>query len=141
MRNKILILPNFIFTPKKTHNTQIIEVEESEEKPKVSSRLATVLSSVTLPSFSGMLNKFKKSPQGDDIEMGNGKKRAGLASMETLDDSTKDPWSQENDSPDGTKPTEKVEEKTIEPAEKGPSIFDSIKAYTCSLGKILISFT
>lgn len=123
--------------PKKT--LFLLEVEASEEKPKVSSRLATVLSSVTLPSFSGLVNKFKKAPQADDIEMGNGRKRAGLASMETLDDSTKDPWNQESDSPDGSKPAEKpAEEPVIE--EKGPSVFDRIRAYTCSLGQILISF-
>lgn len=112
-----------------------LEVTENEEKPKIASRLATVLSSVTLPSFSGIVNKFKRSPQSDDIELGNGTKKAGLASMETLDDSTKDPWSQEGDAPDGAKDAEKPAEKSDEPKVKGPSFFDSIRGYTCSIGK------
>lgn len=74
--------------------------------------------------------------------MGNGPRgKAGLASMETLDDSTKDPWNQENgtDGIDGEKPEEaqKVEAATVVPEEeKKPTLIESIRGYDCSIGKL-----
>lgn len=59
--------------------------------------------------------------------------------METLDDSTKDPWNQEN-GPDATDATEKVEEPKKVPEEeeekKFAAIITSIQNYNCSIGKI-----
>lgn len=68
--------------------------------------------------------------------MGNGKK-AGLASMETLDDSTKDPWTAEGDAVDASKSTaeKSSEEKVDAVTEKGPTFLDNIRAYSCSLGE------
>lgn len=45
--------------------------------------------------------------------------KAGLASMETLDDSTKDPWGTENGSPDPKVP--KDEENGLKGEEKAPA--------------------
>lgn len=71
--------------------------------------------------------------------MGNGKK-AGLASMETLDDSTKDPWNTESDAVDASKSTadKPTDEKVDEVTEKGPTFWDSIRAYSCSLGESVV---
>lgn len=67
--------------------------------------------------------------------MGNGPRgKAGLASMETLDDSTKDPWNQENDAVDAEKPADKPE-KGAEDEEKKESLIASIQNYNCSIGK------
>ena len=66
-----------------------------------------------------------------------GGRKAGLASMETLDDSTKDPWNQENGSEvvDAEKPAE-ILEKGAEDMEKKKSLMASIRNYNCSIGKI-----
>lgn len=97
------------------------------------------LASITFPSFSGIINKFRKAGRSDDIELGSGPGgKAGLASMETLDDSTKDPWNQENggDAVDAEKSEEakKAEEAT---AEEKTSLFSNIRNYTCSIGELL----
>lgn len=75
------------------------------------------------------MNKFRKTPRSEDIELG----KAGLASMETLDDSTKDPWNQES-VPDGAaKESEKAADEP-EP-EKKQSLIASIQNYNCSIGE------
>lgn len=53
------------------------------------------------------------------VELGivNSEPKAGLASMETLDDSTKDPWGTENGSPDLKAP--KDDESGLKEGEKG----------------------
>lgn len=58
--------------------------------------------------------------------------------METLDDSTKDPWNQENgsDAVDAEKPVA-APEKGTEDAEKKESLIASIRNYHCSIGKFL----
>lgn len=66
-----------------------------------------------------------------------------MASMETLDDSTKDPWNQENgDATDAA--TEKVDEPKKAPEEeeekKLSAIISSIQNYNCSLGEIANTF-
>jgi hypothetical protein len=74
--------------------------------------------------------------------MGNGPRgKAGLASMETLDDSTKDPWNQENgsDAVDADKPVEKPE-KGAEDEEKKESLIAGILNYRCSIGEFTICF-
>lgn len=57
--------------------------------------------------------------------------------METLDDSTKDPWTTEGDAVDASKSTSEkpADGKVEEVREKGPSIFDTLRAYTCSIGE------
>lgn len=59
--------------------------------------------------------------------------------METLDDSTKDPWNQENE-PDGVeKPEEAKKAEAAAPAvteeEKKPTLIESIRGYDCSIGE------
>lgn len=71
--------------------------------------------------------------------MGNGPRgKAGLASMETLDDSTKDPWNQENgsDAVDAEKPVEKPEKGAVD-EEKKESLIATIQSYSCSIGKFV----
>lgn len=87
------------------------------------------------------MNKFRKAPRTEDIELGNGPGgKAGLASMETLDDSTKDPWNQENspDVVDAEKPkeVEKAAEETE--GEKKQSLIASIQNYNCSIGEFVM---
>lgn len=58
--------------------------------------------------------------------------------METLDDSTKDPWNQENggDAVDAEKTdeTKKVEEPAVE-AEPKVTLLASLRSYDCSVGE------
>lgn len=114
------------------------EPECSEEKKK------NPLASINFKeSFSGIISKFRKSPRQEDIEMGNGPRgKAGLASMETLDDSTKDPWNQENgaDAVDAEKPSE-APEKGVEDSEKKESLIATIRNYNCSIGNTFFFLT
>lgn len=60
------------------------------------------------------------------VELGNmNQPKAGLASMETLDDSTKDPWGPENGSPEPKVP--KDEEAGLKEDEKAPEGEDDLK--------------
>lgn len=72
----------------------------------------------------------------DNIELGNTK--AGLASMETLDDSTKDPWNIENGETKDEQEAKNDEEKKAldsEDQEKPLSIWQQIRNYNCSIGR------
>lgn len=112
-----------------------LTAENSEEK-KTETKFKP-LASINFPKFSGIINKFRKTPRSDDIELGNGPGgKAGLASMETLDDSTKDPWNQENapDAVDAEKPKE-TEKPAEETEEKKESLVATIRNYNCSLGE------
>lgn len=65
--------------------------------------------------------------------------------METLDDSTKDPWNQTENGTDGVD-NEKVDEPkkaegVEEEAEKKPTLIASIRSYNCSIGKDEIDAT
>lgn len=75
----------------------------------------------------------------DDIELGNGKK-AGLASMETLDDSTRDSDAVDKSTPEKTEA--KATDDEIPPLEKGPSVWETIgetiRAYSCSIGESIV---
>lgn len=105
----------------------MIAAESSDEK-KNETKFKS-LASINFPKFSGIINKFRKTPQSEDIELG----KAGLASMETLDDSTKDPWNQES-APDAVpKESEKAADEP-EP-EKKQSLITSIQNYNCSIGE------
>jgi hypothetical protein len=69
--------------------------------------------------------------------MGNGPRgKAGLASMETLDDSTKDPWGNGTDE----KTTVDAPEKGVEDNDKKESLIASIRNYNCSIGELLLIF-
>lgn len=107
---------------------------DSNEEKKTETKFKP-LASINFPSFSGIINKFRKTGRSDDIELG-GPGKAGLASMETLDDSTKDPWNQENggDAVDAEKTDEpkKAEEAEAEPK---VSLLASIRSYDCSVGE------
>lgn len=110
-----------------------IEAESSDDK-KTETKFKPLASINFKASFSGIINKFRKSPKQEDIEMGNGPRgKAGLASMETLDDSTKDPWNQENDGVDAENPVEKPEKGVVD-EEKKESLIASIQKYKCSIG-------
>ena len=55
--------------------------------------------------------------------------------METLDDSTKDPWTENGDTVDTTtKANEASDPKNETPAEKPINIWQSIQSYECSIG-------
>lgn len=112
------------------------DCNEDKKNESKTSRLA----SINFPNFSGIINKFRRTPRSDDIELGSGPGgKAGLASMETLDDSTKDPWNQENG--DATDANEKTEEPKKAPEEeeekKFAAIISSIQNYNCSIGDLL----
>ena len=72
----------------------------------------------------------------ENIELGN-EPKAGLASMETLDDSTKDPWTENGDTVDTTetKTNGNSDPQNEQPAEKPINIWESIQSYECSIGK------
>lgn len=56
--------------------------------------------------------------------------------METLDDSTKDPWTENGDTVDTTNTKEKEanDPQNEVPAEKPINIWQSIQSYECSIG-------
>lgn len=122
---------------KQTTIFDFIAADSSDEKKNETK--FKPLASINFPNFSGIINKFRKAPRSDDIELGNGPGgKAGLASMETLDDSTKDPWNQENggDAVDAEKPKEGEKETAEEqPKEKKQSLIASIQSYNCSIGE------
>lgn len=118
--------------------TLILIAADTTNEKKTETKFKS-LPSIQFPKFSGIMNKFRRTPQSEDIELGNGPGgKAGLASMETLDDSTKDPWNQENspDLVDAEKPKEGEVEKTVEKNEDKKSPFiASIQNYKCSIGE------
>ena len=108
---------------------------ESSDEKKTETKFNR-LAAIRLP-FSGILNKFRKNGRSDDIELGGPGGKAGLASMETLDDSTKDPWNQENatDVVDADKPEELPKKDEPEEKKRVSAIISEIRNYNCSLGK------
>ncbi|CRL04436.1 CLUMA_CG017521, isoform A [Clunio marinus] len=117
---------------KKAENENINDEKKPENKFKPS---------IHLPKFSGLLNKFRRNPRSDDIELGNGPAgKAGLASMETLDDSTKDPWNQENgpDAVDADKAKENDDKVAEGSEEKKIPVISSIRNYKCSIDDIAL---
>lgn len=115
-----------------------------EEKKDLEKTKKNKFQSIKFPQLGTFIERFKKqSPE--DIELGKGPlNRAGLASMETLDDSLKDQESKDTtdvkqteeeqknnqNGDNGLKPSEKVDEK------KDESIIQRVQNYTCSVGKI-----
>ncbi|XP_070493345.1 neurotactin [Chironomus tepperi] len=93
-----------------------------------------------LPKFSSFLDRFRKGKYevAENIELGN-EPKAGLASMETLDDSTKDPWTENGDTVDTTnKEKEANESQNEQPAEKPINIWQSIQSYECSIDDVAL---
>lgn len=114
------------------------DLEKDLEKPKKNK-----FQSMKFPQLGTFIERFKKQSP-DDIELGKGPlNRAGLASMETLDDSLKD---QESKDTTDVKETEEVEknnqngDSSLKQSEKvdekkEESIIQRVRNYTCSVGK------
>lgn len=81
---------------------------------------------------------FNADDVTDNIELGSSKNqgKAGLASMETLDDSTKDPWNIENGETKEEEAKHDEEKKALESEEqeKPIPIWQQIRSYNCSIG-------
>ncbi|KAL7032492.1 hypothetical protein ACKWTF_007333 [Chironomus riparius] len=93
-----------------------------------------------LPKFSSFLDRFRKGKYdvAENIELGS-EPKAGLASMETLDDSTKDPWTENGDTVDTTtKANEANDHQNELPAEKPINIWQSIQSYECSIDDVAL---
>lgn len=116
------------------------DLEKELEKPKKNK-----FQSMKFPQLGTFIERFKKQSP-DDIELGKGPlNRAGLASMETLDDSLKD---QESKDTTDVKETEEVEknnqngDSSLKQSEKvdekkEESIIQRVQNYTCSVGKLI----
>lgn len=101
--------------------------------------------------FSGFLDKFRRGRYdvAENIELGN-EPKAGLASMETLDDSTKDPWSTENGNGNGVTETksesengpkgdaEKKEKDALDGAVPKTDYWGMIQNYECSVDDVAL---
>lgn len=113
-----------------------IEAENEEDK-KTETKFNRI-ASINFPNLSGIFNKFRRNTRSDDIELGSGPGgKAGLASMETLDDSTKDPWNQENggDAVDAEKTDEpKIVEEPVQ-EKRLAALIESVQSYKCSIGE------
>lgn len=96
-----------------------------------------LLNAIKLPQLSNIIPKRFKSNNADDIEMGNGpNNRAGLASMETLDDSLKD--AETKDTVDKSKIAENekgADESAAENAGEKQTFIQRIRSYKCAIGK------
>lgn len=138
-----------------TEEAKTAEAEPApEQAPKAEKK--SFLKGVKLPPLGHLIPKRLRPSTGpsDDLEMGNGpNNKAGLASMETLDDSQKD-----NDSKDQTdkangklaeddletvklddkeeKPTDKAEEAAAD--QKKLPILERIRGYQCSIGETCV---
>lgn len=116
-----------------------------------------LLGSIKLPTLGSLIPKRLRKGAADDIELGNGpNNRAGLASMETLDDSLKDTEKDtvdKNNAVNNATDEDKMEtikltteEKDAEKAAeaeqdkvKQATFLDRIRAYRCSIGEFLKS--
>lgn len=119
------------------------DLSMEEEKKDLEKTKKNKFQAIKFPQLGTFIERFKKQSP-DDIELGKGPlNRAGLASMETLDDSLKDQESKDttdvketeeleknNQNGDNSlKQSEKVDEK------KEESIIQRVQNYTCSVGK------
>lgn len=133
--------------------------EGGDEEPKADNPPAAeeakkpFLQSIKLPTLGSLIPKKLRRSSPDDIELGNGPNtRAGLASMETLDDSLKD-TENNKDVTDKASPNNVTDEDKMETiklnddkdAEKAaeaeqdkvkPTFLDRIRTYRCSIGKL-----
>ena len=119
------------------------DLSMEEEKKDLEKTKKNKFQSIKFPQLGTFIERFKKQSP-DDIELGKGPlNRAGLASMETLDDSLKD---QESKDTTDVKETEEVEknnqngDNSLKPSEKvdekkEESIIQRVQNYTCSVGK------
>lgn len=135
--------------------------EETPEEAKPADETApaekkSILSSIRLPhiALSNLIPKRLRPGQraSEDLEMGNGPRtKAGLASMETLDDSLKDTDSKDQTDKavngkmaDEDLETVKLDDKEEKPKDKAAEaaedqkpkpILDRIRAYQCTVGE------
>lgn len=119
------------------------DLSMEEEKKDLEKTKKNKFRAIKFPQLGTFIERFK-TQSSDDIELGKGPlNRAGLASMETLDDSLKDQESKDttdvketeeleknNQNGDSSlKQSEKVDEK------KEESFIRRVQNYTCSVGK------
>lgn len=156
INSTLLTLNYFILAPVEPPKT------ESTEQPIPPPAKKSLLNAIRLP-IANIPRKLRslKGNRDEDVEMGNGpNNKAGLASMETLDDSLKDTENGkdvtdkaapvENDSletvkltentGDGDKEKEKEKEKDDEqvPITEKHSIIERIRGYQCSVDDLAI---
>lgn len=101
-----------------------------------------LLNAIKLP----IANMIPKKKTDDDVELGNGPgTKAGLASMETLDDSLKDQDTvdkaptKKDDDVNKVKLSQEIKTENCEEEEDEVSCFDRIRSYSCSVDDALIS--
>lgn len=101
-----------------------------------------LLNAIKLP----IANMIPKKKTDDDVELGNGPgTKAGLASMETLDDSLKDQDTvdkaptKKDDDVNKAKGSQEIKTEKCEEEEEVISCFDRIRSYRCSVDDALIT--
>lgn len=155
----MLIFPKLILEP--VAPVEPVETPKTESTDQPQPPKKSLLNAIRLP-IASIPNKLRslKRHRDDDVELGNGpNNKAGLASMETLDDSLKDTENGkdvtdkaaavENDSletvkltesnADGEKEKEKEKEKEAEvPVTEKNTIIERIRGYQCSMDDLAI---
>lgn len=131
----------------KADNPPAATSTEGDKKP--------FLQSIKLPTIGSLIPKRLRRSSPDDIELGNGPNtRAGLASMETLDDSLKDTDKDVTDKANPNNATDEDKMETIKlnddkDAEKAAeaeqdkvktTFVDRLRTYRCSIGKLYLRF-
>uniref|UniRef100_A0A1B0CB37 Carboxylesterase type B domain-containing protein n=1 Tax=Lutzomyia longipalpis TaxID=7200 RepID=A0A1B0CB37_LUTLO len=144
----------------KAEDNEKVTIEEEATKdtaqPADQTQKRRLLNAIKLPQISNILPKrLRTGVANADVELGNGPhNKAGLASMETLDDSTKDPESKDTtDRAAIAKPTDEdletvkldnVDEKSQGKAEEAGASdkpkpwLERIRSYHCSIDDIAI---
>lgn len=139
------------------------DIEKPEEKaattkpadePESAATKKNLLGAIKLPTLGNLIPKRLKKSNQDDIELGNGpNNKAGLASMETLDDSQKDNNGDATNKDTTDKPVTAIDESKMETiklnedkdAEKAAEaeqdrqkrpLFERVRGYRCSIGKL-----
>lgn len=135
--------------PEEEKKEETAEPAAAETAPPKKSRL----SAIKLPQLSALIPKRFQKQQQDDIELGNGpQNKAGLASMETLDDSLKDQESKDTTDTkaggdtkaepngNGAKPDDAKAEKENEENTKNTTLVQRVRGYKCSIGENFLNF-
>lgn len=127
--------------PKPDEETKEVKTDASADNQDPPPKKG-LLNAIKLP-IANMIPK-KKTDNADDVELGNGPgTKAGLASMETLDDSLKDQDTVDRASkiPDDTLETVKLSDEKKEKEEEelqNISFIDRIRTYKCSIDDLAI---
>lgn len=127
---------------------------KTSDEPESSATKKNLLGAIKLPTLGNLIPKRLKKSSQDDIELGNGpNNKAGLASMETLDDSQKDSNGDATNKDTTDKPVNTNVETKMETiklnenkdAEKAAEaeqdrqkrpVLERIRGYRCSIGKL-----